>query len=105
MGFKDIQIFNSTILAKQIWRLLTRPNLLVSKVLRAKYYKGSLMETEVPKNASWYWQSIMSFKDVLKDVLTIWLDSWIPEYVNGKIETMKPHNCDIFTIDQLIYQG
>ncbi|KAL3516306.1 hypothetical protein ACH5RR_023208 [Cinchona calisaya] len=116
MGFKDIQTFNSALLAKQIGRILTKPNQLVSKVLMAKYCKKDfVIETDVLKNASWYWQSIMSARYVLKGGSTrsvrdgksidILIDSWIPEYDDDKIKKVKPHNCELSTVDQLIHQG
>ena len=59
LGFKDLQMFNKAILAKQVWKLITQPNLLVSKVLNEKYYsKQSLFNCKVPNNASWIWKSI-----------------------------------------------
>ena len=39
IGFGDLEAFNTALLAKQIWRFLTAPNLLVSKVMKAKYMK------------------------------------------------------------------
>lgn len=33
IGFKDFSDFNSALLAKQLWRLITHPNLLMSKVI------------------------------------------------------------------------
>lgn len=39
MGFRDLKIFNQSILAKQGWRLVHQPDSLVCKVLKAKYLK------------------------------------------------------------------
>ena len=56
MGFKDLKLFNKALLAKQIWKLITQPNLLVSRVLKEKYYpKQSIFNCKVPQNASWIW--------------------------------------------------
>ena len=41
LGFRDLHEFNLALLAKQLWRLLTRPNLLVSRIMKAKYFKGA----------------------------------------------------------------
>ncbi|XP_027182324.1 uncharacterized protein LOC113780749 [Coffea eugenioides] len=37
LGFRDLEAFNEALLAKQLWRIITSPNLLMSKVIRAKY--------------------------------------------------------------------
>ena len=64
IGFKDLQGFNKALLGKEIWRILTCPNLLFSKVLRAKYYpKTLLFSCEVKGNASWIWKSLMGARD------------------------------------------
>ncbi|XP_027150288.1 uncharacterized protein LOC113755552 [Coffea eugenioides] len=52
LGLKDLANFNKALLGKQIWRLLTNPNLLISKVLKAKYYpNGSIFKCKCPQNA------------------------------------------------------
>lgn len=38
MGFKNLQIFNQSVLAKQGWRFLIYPDSLVSRVFKAKYF-------------------------------------------------------------------
>lgn len=49
LGFKDLQTLNDALLAKQIWRLITKPNSLISKVLKQKYFlKGDLFQAKVP---------------------------------------------------------
>lgn len=35
LGFRNIQDFNQALLAKQLWRLITNPNLLMSQVTSA----------------------------------------------------------------------
>ena len=56
LGFKEIQSFNRALLAKHIGRI-RKPNLLSSKVLKAKYFPNSrIQDCKVTKNASWFWQ-------------------------------------------------
>jgi hypothetical protein len=38
MGFQNIQGFNLVFLEKQGWKLLTNPNVTVSKIFKVKYY-------------------------------------------------------------------
>ncbi|KAL0448534.1 UNVERIFIED_CONTAM: hypothetical protein Slati_1409800 [Sesamum latifolium] len=47
-GIGSLKAFNTTFLAKQLWRLLTKPNFLVAQVLKARYYcSSSPLEAEV----------------------------------------------------------
>lgn len=38
LGFRDLEAFNTTLLGKQVWRLITKPNLLMARVLKCKYF-------------------------------------------------------------------
>ena len=42
MGFRDLEASNLAMLAKQIWRIVINPNLLVSKVLKARHMKEEI---------------------------------------------------------------
>ena len=55
LGFRNLLCFNKAMLGKQIWRLVRYPNLLVSSILKSKYYpKDSILNCKNPKNASWF---------------------------------------------------
>jgi hypothetical protein len=72
MGFKELSLFNSAMLARQGWRLMQFPNSLVSSVLKAKYYPNqSFVEASIKGNPSLTWRSICGSKQVLVDGL-IW---------------------------------
>ena len=54
MGFRELEHFNTALLAKELWRLISQPNLLVSRVVKAKYIRGMAdWKREPPKAASW----------------------------------------------------
>jgi hypothetical protein len=67
MGFRDLQCFNLSLLAKQVWRLLCEPESLCARVLRAKYYPdGHLLNATLKSGSSFTWQSILAGLDYFK---------------------------------------
>lgn len=38
LGFRDLRAVNEALLAKQVWRLITEPSLLMSRVLKGRYF-------------------------------------------------------------------
>lgn len=66
MGFKDLKVFNLTLLAKQGWRILSNPNSLSHKVLKAKYFaESNFMEAQLGHKPSYTWRSLMAAKEVI----------------------------------------
>lgn len=66
LGFKDIQTFNTALLAKLPWRMLTNPNCLLARVLLGKYWhKASLLNAKPAKSVSHGWIGILARRDLL----------------------------------------
>jgi hypothetical protein len=89
LGFRDIHGFNMAMLAKQGWRLLTNPDSLCARILKAKYYPNtSCLEARPRHGISYTWRSILQGIDLLKkgiiwrlgdgDQINMWHDPWIP---------------------------
>ena len=71
-GFHDFRLFNQALLARQAWRLISRPDSLCAQVLKARYYpEGKLEDTVFTGNASSSWQAISHGLDLLKKGL-VW---------------------------------
>jgi hypothetical protein len=41
LGFRDLVCFNKPLMAKQCWRLMQNPDLVVARIIGAKYYPQS----------------------------------------------------------------
>ena len=89
MGFREYSDFNQAMLAKQGWRMVTNPESLCARVLKARYFRGcTFLEAGCPKRASFTWRSILHGRELLKAGLiwrigdgskvSIWKDNWIP---------------------------
>ncbi|KAL0444336.1 UNVERIFIED_CONTAM: hypothetical protein Slati_2156300 [Sesamum latifolium] len=62
-----MKAFNRAMLAKQGWRLITRPNALLRQILRAKYFHGSsFLEASMGSRPSLTWRSLMEARDLLQ---------------------------------------
>ena len=60
IGFRDIELFNLALLARQVWRLLQEPESLSARVLRARYYpQGSILEATIGAQPSQVWCSLL----------------------------------------------
>ncbi|GJM95149.1 hypothetical protein PR202_ga11856 [Eleusine coracana subsp. coracana] len=95
MGFRDLYLFNLSMLGKQGWRLITRPESLCARVLRGRYFHDSdFMECTRKKKASFTWRAIMAGREALKlgmvkrigdgETTKIWKDRWILNHFSGK---------------------
>ncbi|XP_074362353.1 putative mitochondrial protein AtMg00310 [Apium graveolens] len=67
MGFRDFRDFNLAMLGNQVWRFLTKPNSLVSKVYKARYFLNeNYLDSSAGHNPSFVWRSIWKAGDVVK---------------------------------------
>ena len=116
LGFRELSEFNLALLAKQLWRLLTRPNLLVSRVMKARYFKGrSIWDTKAASGDSWCWKSLLSAKDLLEEgtrkrigdgkSINIWLDRWLPCAEDGRIKSRRREGMKVQKVCELIRDG
>ncbi|XP_010468802.1 PREDICTED: uncharacterized protein LOC104748921 [Camelina sativa] len=90
LGFRDLEIFNDALLAKQYWRLIQFPNSLFAQVFRSRYFRNKhpLMAKKL-YSPSFGWRSFFLTKSLVEkgarwtigsgfNVL-VWRDPWIPD--------------------------
>ena len=66
MGFRDIHVFNLTMLAKQARRILHNPTSLFYRVYEARHFsRCSFMKAELGNNPSIVWQSLLATRELL----------------------------------------
>ncbi|XP_027120634.2 uncharacterized mitochondrial protein AtMg00310-like [Coffea arabica] len=115
LGFRDLEMFNTALLAKQLCRIIVMPNRLVSRVMRAKYMKRELdWMRQAPTSASYLWKSLLSARFLLingirKQVgdgstIKVWQDRWIPGSRDGRVEKDRAALGSIQYVKDLIKQ-
>ncbi|XP_028107344.1 uncharacterized protein LOC114306322 [Camellia sinensis] len=63
MGFRSLK----ALLAKQGWRLISVPDSLVARILKAKYYpRTTFLQANVGSNPSFTWRSIFNARLLLE---------------------------------------
>ncbi|KAL1161426.1 hypothetical protein V6Z11_A07G132900 [Gossypium hirsutum] len=83
-------------MSKQIWRFLTQPDCLLSRVLKSRYHPfTNIMSAKVRCYPSFTWRSICSARDLFEDGLlwrvgcgenvNIWNDAWLLGPGNGRL--------------------
>ncbi|XP_056842866.1 uncharacterized mitochondrial protein AtMg00310-like [Raphanus sativus] len=66
LGFRDLQQFNQALLANQYWKIAHRPNSLLFRVLKNRYFRnGSIWNATKGHQASYGWQSLLYGKELL----------------------------------------
>jgi hypothetical protein len=97
MGFRDFHSFNLAMLSKQVWRLISDPNLLCARVPRATH--EDILKAGPKAGSSFTWQSIMAGLATFKrgyiwrigtgDNVDIFQDPWIPSSPDRRVLTPR----------------
>lgn len=90
LGFRDIELFNLSLLARQAWRLIEGPmTMLSARILKAVYYPSvSFLDSDLGAHPSQIWRAIIDGRDVIAQGIikrigtgedtNIWKQNWLP---------------------------
>lgn len=88
MGFRDFELMNTSLLAKQAWRALENPNSIWVRTLKALYFpKEPFLMANRKNGSSWVWSSLIQGRDFLLkhalwlvgdgNTVDVWNHNWI----------------------------
>ena len=88
LGFKNLEDYNDSLLAKLSWRIHSKPESLLAQVVKRKYYpECTFLESKETSGSSHGWTSIMAGLEVLKKGMGfvvgnghdihVWSDNWL----------------------------
>jgi len=92
MGFKNLRAFNFAMIGKQTWKLITNPDSLITRLLKAKYFPYSdYFSVSIEHDPSYVWRSLWNEREVLKrglkwsigtgKTISIWIQPWLKESI------------------------
>lgn len=113
INFRDLRAVNEALLAKQVWRILQEPELLMSKVLEGRYFPNNdLFQVQQRGKDSWLWKSWMGVRKVIASGMqwkigngksvNIWKDSWIPNAIGGMVANTQSNCYNLSTVAELV---
>jgi len=113
MGFRDLALFNDTLLAKQALRLLHYKTSLFYKVFKDRFFPNTtIMEATESKMGSYAWRSILKGRDVLQrgarwqvgnsEKIRIWQHHWLPRKHPPQVISNPIESFENLTVDLLI---
>lgn len=70
LGFRNLQVFNQSLLAKQGWKIISQPSSLLSKFFKSFYFPYSFfMQCDNSTRSSFVWRGLLRGKQLLEQGL------------------------------------
>lgn len=89
LRFKKLHEFNMAMVGKHAWRLLSNPDSLVTRLLKAKCFPHLNYSGACGRGSS----------------ISIWPDSWLYSKSSMKVATPRPIGTDLLLVSYLIHGG
>lgn len=90
LNFRDIEGCNKALIAKQVWRIMSNPNDLVSRFLKSLYYNNSnILEAELGRSPSFLWKSLIWGRELLTKGHRYRIGDFKPICINGEMINKK----------------
>jgi hypothetical protein len=89
LGFRDIELFNLALLARQAWHILQNPSSLSARILKAVYFPTTdFLEATLGSDPSQVWRALIEGRDTMNQGLIrrigtgekthAWNQNWLP---------------------------
>ncbi|XP_058198477.1 uncharacterized protein LOC131313998 [Rhododendron vialii] len=113
LGFRDLDVFNRALIAKQGWKLISGEPSLFKRIFKGKYFPNTtFFNANVSSQASWALRSICWARELLnkgwrwqvcsgKDI-RIWEDHWLPKPPAFKVSPSSVISSTITYVSDLI---
>lgn len=67
LGFRSFGSFNQALIAKQVWRILTRPDSLMAQVFKSRYFRNTdVLHAGIGRNPSFVWRSLCWGREIVR---------------------------------------
>ena len=115
LGFRDLRLFNLSLLGKLGWNLLTKPHTLVARVFKEKYFPlWDYLSSNLGSNPIFVWKSIWSAKKVKRlgfhmkigsgKITSVLNDPWVRHLPNFRVQSMIMQGLEDLKVSNLLLE-
>ncbi|CAN6861486.1 unnamed protein product [Brassica oleracea] len=111
LGFRDLRLFNQALLANQLWKISRRPQSLIYRIFKHRYFsRSSIWNAKLGYQPSYGWKSLMYGRELLNQgmqinigngLTTLLSDNWLPTKP-PRAPVLLPYTNPTLTVNTLI---